>query len=49
MTNALAAHVETLRSRLTALRTTARTRTVADQAAARRVAGLRYWDGDCVS
>ncbi len=29
--------------------TRAATRTASDPAAARRVAGLRYWDGDCVT
>jgi hypothetical protein len=45
MANAFAAHVEVLLSRLTALRS----RAALDPAVARRVAGLRYWDGDCVS
>lgn len=41
--------VGTLRARWTAWTSNAWTRVAMDPAAARRIAGLRYWDGDCVS
>jgi hypothetical protein len=49
MAQNLASHVAALRTRWTAWTSNAWTRVAADPAAARRVAGLRYWDGDCVS
>jgi hypothetical protein len=41
--------VVALLSRWTTWTSNAWTRVAMDPAAARRLAGLRYWDGDCVS
>jgi hypothetical protein len=41
--------VVALRSRWTAWTSNAWTRVALDATAVRRLAGLRYWDGDCVS
>jgi hypothetical protein len=49
MAQNLAAHVAALRTRWTVLTSNAWTRVAIEPAAARRLAGLRYWDGDCVS
>ncbi|MCU1589728.1 MAG: hypothetical protein JWP11_984 [Frankiales bacterium] len=43
------AQVGSLRAKLAHWASNAWTRTAFEPAAARRIAGLRYWDGNCVS
>jgi hypothetical protein len=45
MPHSLATRIADLHSRLTAWASNAWTRTAFEPAAARRIAGLRYWDG----
>jgi hypothetical protein len=49
MTQILAAHVGSLRNRIAGWASNAWTRSSFEPGAARRTAGLRYWDGNCVS
>jgi hypothetical protein len=50
MTHAVAVHAVRLRSAVAGwLRSNAWTRATSTPGAARQLAGLRYWDGNCVS
>jgi hypothetical protein len=50
MTHAVAVHVGQWRSQITRwARSNAWTRVAVSPGAARQLAGLRYWDGNCVS
>lgn len=49
MTQVLLVYVGSLRTRLVAWASNAWTRTAVEPAAARRIAGVRYWDGTCLT